>query len=241
MAVILIIEDDTAITAQIESVINNITNDNKILKTREGKKALEIAENVDIDIFIIDIGLPDLDGIQLAKELRKSYHFQPIIIESSNSDIHYQVQVHDQIENLAFLCKPYTDEKLSQKIRHALDRVENMNFNQLKIKQNGYSRVINIQDILYIEKVKGRKRIEIALYNKDLNTITKEEFASISLNAIFDLLQNEKDLCRCHKGYIINPKMIEKLNYANNTISLKYTTVEIPIGKTYKRLVDVLL
>jgi|AKZA01.1.fsa_nt_gi LytTr DNA-binding domain. len=55
------------------------------------------------------------------------------------------------------------------------------------------------------------------------------------------MLEDENSLLRCHKGYIINPKMIEKLYYANNTISLKYAEEVIPIGKIFKNDIDLLL
>lgn len=241
MCTILIVEDDTVIREQIESSLNSIDRNIKILKSKEGKKALEIASVVKIDIFIFDIGLPDWDGIQLAKEIRKIYPHQPIIIESSQSDAQFQIDVHDQIENLAFLKKPYSIEKLITKIKVALDIVESLGTKQIKIKQNGFSRLIEINDILYIEKVKGKKKIEIVLYNHHQRTITREEFMGITLSSLLESLKNKRELFRCHKGYIINPKMIEKLNYANNTISLKYTDEEIPIGKTYKSTIDLLL
>lgn len=241
MPTILIVEDDTIIREQIESSLNSIDSNIRILKSKEGKKALEIATVVDIDVFIFDIGLPDWDGIKLAREIRKTYPHHPIIIESSQGDAQFQIDIHDQIENLAFLKKPYPTEKLITKIKVALNISESLGTKQLKIKQNGFSRLIELNDILYIEKVKGKKKIEIILYNQHHRTLTREEFMGVTLSSLLDSLKNKRELFRCHKGYIINPKMIEKLNYANNTISLKHTEEEIPIGKTYKNNIDLLL
>lgn len=241
MIAILIIEDDTTISNQIENAINSMEREVRILKSKEGKKALQISKLMEIDIFILDIGLPDCDGITLAKEIRKEYPYQPIIVESSQNDTVYKSNIHDQIENLAFLDKPYSNERLIAKVDHALDIAENLGVKQLKIKQNGFYRVIEIRDILYVEKIKGKKRIKIMLHNRDKNCLAEEEFVGLSLNALLDMLKDQKDLFRCHKGFIINPKMIEKLNYVDNSISLKYTDEEIPIGKTFKKTIDLLL
>jgi len=238
---ILIVEDNPIISAQIEKSINSIGKDIKILKSKEGVRALKIAETIEIAVFIIDIGLPDWDGVELANEIRKTYPYHPIIIESSKNDPQYQIHIHDQIENLAFLKKPYTNEKLIAKVKHALDIAKSLGSNQLKIKQNGFSRLIEINDILYIEKVKGKRKIEIILYHSHRQSLIREEFISVSLSALLETLKDKRDLFRCHKAYIVNPKMIEKLNYVNNTISLKYTEAEIPIGKTYKKSIDLLL
>lgn len=242
MAAILIVEDDISISEHIESCICSMgRNDLRVLKAKEGAKALEIAEMMEVNVFVIDIGLPDCDGVELAKELRKTYPYHPIIIESSRSDPLFQTQVHEQIENLAFLCKPYKNEILILKITHALKIAENMGTNQLRINQNGFTKIIEINNILYIEKVKGKKMIKIVLYNQDKQSLINDFIVGLSLSALLELLENKRDLFRCHKGFIINPKMIERLNYAKNTINIKHILEEIPIGKTFKGGLDLLL
>ena len=241
MYAVLIVEDDKKISSQIEKAICSIGREVRVLKASEGASALEIAKTMAISVFVIDIGLPDCDGIELAKEIRKMYPYHPIIIESSRSDANYQMQIHDLIENLAFLSKPYSNEKLIMKVNHALDIAENIGSNQLRINQNGFSKLFDINDIIYIEKVKNRKRIVIHSFDQNRKCLMHEELMGLSLNAIMEMLKEERELFRCHKGFIINPKMIERLNYVNNTISMKYAPEEIPIGKTFRKSVGLIL
>lgn len=241
MHAVLIVEDDKMISSQIEKVICSIDRDIRVLKANEGASALEIARMMEVNVFIIDIGLPDCDGIELAREIRKTYPYHPIIIESSRSDANYQLQVHDLIENLAFLSKPYSNEKLLIKVNHALDIAENIGTNQLRIDQNGFSKLFKINDIIYIEKVKNRKRVVIHSFDQNRKCLVEEELLGLSLNAIIGMLKDERALFRCHKGFIINPKMIEQLNYVNNTIIMKYTQEEIPIGKTFRKSIGLIL
>lgn len=237
---ILIVEDNELIQREIELSISNIDRGIKIMTAKEGKEALQIVENMAIDVFIIDIGLPDMNGITLAKEIRKKYRYNPIIIESSMGNSVYQNKVHDQIQNIAFLKKPYSSKKMILKISNALDMAESLNVKSLKIKQNSYMRVININEILYIEKVKGTKKIVVTLYSPNKRCLV-EESASCSLSSLLANLENKNELIQCHKGYIINPKMIEKLNYVNDTVLLKYTDKEIPIGKTFRSALALLV
>lgn len=229
------------ISDQIEQAIRRSDRDVRILKAKEGASALKIMKTMEVNVFIIDIGLPDCDGIEIAKEIRKIYPFHPIIIESSRSDAEFRAHVHDMIENLAFLSKPYTSEKLMIKVNHALDIANSIGTNQLRINQNGFSKIFEIRDIVYIEKVKNKKKIAIYFYNQNRQCLVQEELQGLSLNAIMDMLKNKRELFRCHKGFIVNPKMIEGLNYVNNTINMKYTQEEIPIGKTFKSGIDSIL
>lgn len=239
MAAILIIEDDTVISDNIESCIYGMGRDNiRVLKSKEGMEALEIAKMMEVNVFIIDVELPDCDGVDVANAIRKIYPYQPIIIQSSNHDPFFQLQVHDQIENLAFLCKPYSDEKLITKINDALNIAENIGTSQLKINQNGIPKVIEICNIIYIEKIKEKKIIDIVLYDQDKQCLVRDSIAGLSLSALLDLLEYKRNLFRCHRSFIINPKMIDRLNNVNNTISMKYTQEEIPIGKTFKSAIN---
>jgi len=62
MFTILIIEDNLDIQIEIESSIKTIRKQTKILKTRNGEEALKVAGLMEIDVFMIDLGLPDWDG-----------------------------------------------------------------------------------------------------------------------------------------------------------------------------------
>jgi len=241
LAAILIIEDDTIISNNIENCIYGMGRDNiRVLKAKEGMKALEITKMMEVNVFVINVELPDCDGVDLANEIRKIYPYQPIIIQSSNHDPFFQLQVHDQIENLAFLCKPYSDEKLITKIDHALNIAEDIGTSQLKINQNGILIVIEICNIIYIEKIKEKKIIDIVSYDQDKQCLSRVSVVGLSLSALLDMLEYKRDLFRCHRSFIINPRMIDRLNNVNNTISMKYTQEEIPIGKTFKRAVGML-
>lgn len=241
MPTILIVEDNALVRNEIQKLINSMGNNVKVMNARNGNEALQIADHMSIDVFVIDIGLPDCDGIELSIQLRRTYPHTPIIIESSNCDSIYKNKVHDQIENLAFLTKPFSASKLIAKITHALNLADILSDSILKIRQNNYLRVIKIKEIIYIEKIKGQKKIAIATYSDYKKSVIIEEFSGCSLRAILDIPDDKKELLRCHKSYAINPKMIERLNYGSDTISLKYTEREIPIGKTFKNTVALLL
>lgn len=77
--VILILEDDAS---TLEAMIEALAEENyTILATGKGKEAVFIAKRRrDIDLFLLDIGLPDLDGWSVAKMIRKWYPNAPIYI-----------------------------------------------------------------------------------------------------------------------------------------------------------------
>jgi two-component system response regulator VicR len=67
---ILIIEDDTgvveAITFALESLISNV----EVTSTNRGIHGVELVETLKPDVIIVDIGLPDINGFEVIKEIR---------------------------------------------------------------------------------------------------------------------------------------------------------------------------
>lgn len=244
MYTILVVEDNCIIQDQIENTIKQMNPEIKILKAATKKQALEILEIAAIDIFILDIKLPDGDGIDLAKIIRKHHPNHPIIIESSEGDVHYQNRIHDEIENLAFLEKPYEWEKLKTKMKRALDIIDGRGLRRLAIEQNGCVEFIEIDNIVYIEKLKGFKKLMLVEYDRKNQCLIEKIYTSITLTKLIEeMLPYKNALIRCHKSYIINPqKTIKwKISYHQGSQIILKHHIEIPVGKMYQDQVSLLV
>lgn len=241
MATILIVEDEELVRERLEQLIINMGKEIKVMLAATKKEAQQITKCMDMDIFIIDIGLPDGDGIELARELKINYPLNPIIIESGNGDNANYNRLHDQIEYSAFLVKPFLDSQLIDKVNIALSYVEGLNkSSSITIGRNGYVRIIQMRHIIYIEKIKDQRKVAIASINAD-NDFSIEEYNGYSLNSVVNMLKNKNELLRCHKSFIVNPKMITELIYSKDAIKLMHTDREIPIGRAYREAIDCII
>lgn len=238
MSVILIVEDDSQLLFSMEDVIlNGIENENIIVKTAtKGKTALEIASEITIDVFIIDINLPDSNGIAIAKELRKNYKHHPIIIESSNTSSTLKNEIHDMIENIAYLTKPFSQSVLLKKVRNALDLSKKLNAKNLRIEECGKIYLFQLEDIVYIEKIKNTRRIIVVW--ADERGVVQDEFKG-SISSIKEKVGN--DLVQVHKSFLINAIFIRKVDFIDSVIWLKNVNTGIPIGATYRNQLKYIL
>ena len=240
MKSVLIIEDDCKTSKIIEGIINITFGESiKILKAENGKEALNIANNMSIDIFIFDIMLPDCDGIELAKEIRKSYPFNPFIIESSKGDGAYESKVLQEIQSFAFIKKTvsFPNVKMISAINYAIKFLENTNVGKLTLKQNNKLTSFMLQEIIYITRIKNQKKIIVFFYESNIKKVSLQEFSGYTLSTVLE--KSKKGLLQCHKSFLVNPSMVKKINY--DTITLKYDKMEIPIGETYKKKLILLM
>ena len=79
---ILIVEDDVQIRDGIEIYLR--TQNYEVFKAGDGVEGLEMIRNHKIDLAIVDVMMPRMDGIRMVMELRKEYDF-PVIMLSAKS------------------------------------------------------------------------------------------------------------------------------------------------------------
>ncbi|MFQ3619333.1 MAG: response regulator [Spirochaetales bacterium] len=113
---ILIIEDEKAIRNFLRSALQ--TQQYRVLEAVKGKEGLALAASHVPDVVLLDLGLPDLDGLEVIRELR-TWYYAPVIILSARG------QERDKIAALDagaddYLTKPFGVGELLARIRVAL-------------------------------------------------------------------------------------------------------------------------
>ena len=81
----LIIEDDPEIVESISLALQIRWPETQIVSTHLGKKGIDLVESDDPDIIILDLGLPDMSGFDVLKQVR-SFSSVPIIILTVKAD-----------------------------------------------------------------------------------------------------------------------------------------------------------
>jgi DNA-binding response OmpR family regulator len=81
----LILEDDCTIVESISLCLETAEPDMLVENTEKGKIALEQVKTGNYDFIIVDLGLPDIDGIDVIRELR-TFSKIPVIVISARND-----------------------------------------------------------------------------------------------------------------------------------------------------------
>lgn len=118
-AKILIVEDDAAISNLISTTLE--TQDYQYHVAKTGVAALLEAASYSPDVMILDLGLPDMDGVEIIRKVR-GWSNMPIIIVSARSEDSDKVGALDAGAD-DYLTKPFSVEELLARLRVALRRV----------------------------------------------------------------------------------------------------------------------
>ncbi len=114
--VILIVEDDNYITNILKSLLE--ANNFQVFSTVTGKGALQLAASHVPDVVLLDLGLPDMDGVSVLTSLRQ-WFAGPVIIISARTQEAEKVQALDLGAD-DYINKPFSAPELLARIRVAL-------------------------------------------------------------------------------------------------------------------------
>lgn len=113
---ILIIEDENTICNFISTTLT--ANDYKVLKASNGKEAISSFSSYCPDVILLDLGLPDMDGLDVLKKIR-SWSSVPIIIVSARDQEKEKVTALDLGAD-DYITKPFGTSELLARIRTAI-------------------------------------------------------------------------------------------------------------------------
>ncbi|GAB0166814.1 response regulator transcription factor [Lysinibacillus sp. CTST325] len=116
---ILIIEDELKIANIIADYFT--MNEYKVLIAINGKVGLQIFEEESVDLIILDIMLPEIDGFSVCRRIRKKSDV-PIIMLTARSEVEDQLMGYEfKVDD--YMTKPFNPEILVAKSKVLLDRI----------------------------------------------------------------------------------------------------------------------
>lgn len=116
--VILVVDDDKEIREGIRIYLKQ--DDYQVLEASDGQKALDILENNHVHLVIMDVMMPNLDGIATTQKIREINNVPILMLSAKNEDI-------DKISGLQvgaddYLTKPFSPMELLARVKSMLRR-----------------------------------------------------------------------------------------------------------------------
>jgi two-component system, OmpR family, KDP operon response regulator KdpE len=119
-AKVLIVDDEPSILATMGPLLRS--RGYEVLTATTGRAAVLSAERDKPDLIVLDLGLPDLDGIEVCRAVRE-YSTTPIVVLSARGAEGDKVRALDTGAD-DYVTKPFGAEELTARIRAALRRAE---------------------------------------------------------------------------------------------------------------------
>lgn len=134
--VILVVDDDKDIVFSICKLLE--FDGFKTLTAYDGIEALEVLEKHHVDLVLLDVMMPRMDGISSLMRIREKSHIPVIILSAKTED-------NDKVNGLIsgaddYISKPYCSTELSARVKALLRRYTNWNTSS---SENNANRIVN--------------------------------------------------------------------------------------------------
>ena len=137
---ILVVEDDPSIRNLITTTLK--AHEYRFLAAQNGAAAILEASSHNPDIVLLDLGLPDMDGVEVIESIR-SWSNMPVIVISARSEDTDKIDALDAGAD-DYLTKPFSVEELLARLRVTQRRllmVQNVSQSEASVFTNGQLRV----------------------------------------------------------------------------------------------------
>ena len=210
----LVVDDEELARILLKTYIQKTDNLALIGTTENPLEALELLDNQAVDLLFLDVQMPELSGIEMAKLINPKTR---IIFTTAYSE--YAMTGFD-LNVLDYLLKPITFERFQQAIDKAKDYFQVSNQEETIIIKSGYDlHKIRLDEILFIE---GSSEYVI------FQTLSKRIMSYQTLKSLELSLPNHQFM-RVHRSYIVNKIKVNALKNKELLIG----NLRIPVSETY--------
>lgn len=210
---ILIVDDDENIRNLVSIYLEN--EGFKTIKVDDAKKALEVLENSNIELILLDIMMPQIDGIEACIKIRRDKNMPIIMMSAKSEDM-------DKIHGLAagaddYITKPFNTLELIARVKSQLRRYQKYNDGSNNLKST-----IEIGDLIINTDTR-----QLWVREKEVRLTPKE----------FDILE----LLARNKGIVFSIRKIyeeiwkEDFFKSDNTVAVHITKVREKIELDSKK------
>jgi len=133
---ILIVDDDHSVLRMLESALSK--NGYQVFKSESGEDALRVLEATEIDLVLLDVILPGIDGLSTLKEIRQHpiYGLIPVLmLTSRDSEIDHVIGLELGADD--YISKPIRYHELIARIKAVLRRTDPLKSSSAKVSYRG--------------------------------------------------------------------------------------------------------
>ncbi len=245
---VIIVEDEFPARKELRYFIENNTKMDIVGEFDNGLDVLNFIQENNVDAIFLDINIPKLDGMLLARTVNKFEQKPKIVFITAYEN--YAVESF-KLEIFDYILKPYSEERIISML-HKLEKSCNIAHeepkqvpikedkgrvsNKINLWKDNKIYIVNIDDIYYCEA----KERYTYIYTKN------EEYHIRECISDVEKIINSDNFFKCHRSYLVNLLKIEEVvPWFNNTYLLKLNdekyemTVSRSKVKHFKELMNI--
>lgn len=195
---IAVCDDEEKFQIQIRDAIDRIYNSMDVIVDvfSDGRRLLERYDANPYDVLFLDIEMPAMDGITLARKLRE--RSENVFIVFLTGHVEYALEGYE-VNALRYLTKPVQENKLREVLKYVMDKCTSRR--QLMVRSDGEELRLNVSDVLYFEA----QNQYVMIY-----ATGEERLVRANVSDFEEQLKSD-GFFRIHRSYLISLLKVKKI------------------------------
>jgi DNA-binding LytR/AlgR family response regulator len=222
---VLVIDDERPALDELAFLLGQDPRVGGVLTTDSATEALRILHDLEVDAVFLDIQMPGLSGLELAKVLSR-FKTPPLIVFVTAHEEH-AVEAFD-LRAVDYVLKPVRSERLSEAVRRIVEGGAGSppsGDEQIPVERGGVTRFVNRSDVTHVEAQGDYARLHTAdgshLIRTPLSTL-EEEWAPAGF-------------VRIHRSLLVSLKHVDEVRIQGGKCSVLVNGEELLVSRRHTR------
>ena len=197
-----------------------------ILRASSGAQALQAIDTADVDAVFLDIHMPALSGLDIARALSRKE--RPPAVVFVTADEEHALDAFD-LAALDYLLKPVRPERLSESVRRICESLAGAaaeaagDGDVVTVVQGATTRMIRREDIRYVQAQGDYARLHTA----DASYLVRIPLAELEAQWA------DAGFLRIHRSFLVARNQIRQVRLSAGRASIRIDTVELPVSRRH--------
>jgi len=233
---VLIADDEIHAREEVKYLLHKYRDFTVIGEANHGMEVLKLNHSLKPDVIFLDIKMPTLDGIEVAKIINDLKDKPELIFLTAYDD--YAVNSYE-FDVIDYLLKPISEERFEKSIQKLRAKFADniISPKESEIKNDKTKGVISSYKNGLIIPIRYTEILYATIYERETLLVTKDDEykVNLTLGQLYQLLKDH-DFFRTHKSYIVNLDYIKSIEpWFNSTynVLIEYRNIKIPVSRNY--------
>ena len=222
MVNVVIADDEFPAVEALAYLLSRDPRIENIYKAMSGAEALRALESQDVDALFLDIHMPALSGLDIARVISRFSRPPAVVFVTADED---QALQAFELAAVDYLLKPVRPERLAESVRRICELIEDGDTKPevITVDQGGITKMIRRDEIKYVQAQGDYAR---------LHTAEASYLIRVPLN---DLEQQWEDAgyLRIHRSYLVAMNQVQQVRITAGKASVLINGAELPVSRRH--------
>lgn len=221
---VLVADDEVPAVEELAYLLGKDPRIGTIHRAFGGSQALEILSNEQVDAVFLDIHMPGLSGLDIAKVIAQAPHPPVVVFVTADDD--RALEAFD-LAAVDYLLKPVRTERLTQSVGRVAELVAHPSVveevEMITVDQGGVSRIIRLDEVRFVQAQGDYARLHTA------------EASYLIRVPLADLEQRWSDsgFLRIHRSYLVCMQFVTALKLGSAKPTVSVSNADLPVSRRH--------